>query len=261
MIPFSIFIEGMNKIQPRYYSISSSSLVNKKRLSITAIVESTEIPGRKSPLKGVATNYLLALKLKHNGDPEQDPHSLSYQINGPRNTYDCIQVPIHIRHSNFKLPSNPSKPIIMVGPGTGVAPFRGFLQERVAQAKSGIDVGRSILYFGCRNQTDDFIYKDEWEDIKEVLGDKFTLITAFSRETDRKVYVQHRILENAVDINELLLMKAHFYVCGDAANMAKAVLSALQKIISEQRGISTVKADEIIKSMRDASQFQEDIWS
>ncbi|TQS35340.1 hypothetical protein Golomagni_04242 [Golovinomyces magnicellulatus] len=256
MIPFSIFIEGMNKIQPRYYSISSSSLVNKKRLSITAIVESTDIPGRKYPLKGVATNYLLSLKLKHNGDPEQDPHGLSYQLNGPRNTYNGIQVPIHIRHSNFKLPSNPSKPIIMVGPGTGVAPFRGFLHERAAQAKSGIDVGRSILFFGCRNQTEDFMYKDEWDDIKEVLGDKFTLVTAFSRETNRKIYVQHRILEHALEINDLLLMKAHFYICGDAANMAKAVLSALQKIISEQREISTVKADEIIKNMRDAGQFQ-----
>ncbi|RKF54486.1 NADPH--cytochrome P450 reductase [Golovinomyces cichoracearum] len=260
-IPFSIFIESMNKLQPRYYSISSSSLVNKKRLSITAIVESTEIPGRKTPLKGVATNYLLALKLKHNGDPEQDPHGLSYQLNGPRNSYDGIQVPIYIRHSNFKLPSNPSKPIIMVGPGTGVAPFRGFLQERAAQAKSGIDVGPSILFFGCRNQKDDFIYKDEWDDLKEVLGDRFSLITAFSRESNHKIYVQHRILEHASKINDLLLMKAHFYVCGDAANMAKAVLSALQKVISDERGISVEKADEIIKSMRDANQFQEDIWS
>jgi NADPH-ferrihemoprotein reductase len=162
-IPFSAFIEGLNKIQPRYYSISSSSLVQKNKISITAVVESMHIPGRPDALKGVTTNYLLALKQKQHGDPNPDPHGLTYDITGPRNKYDGIHVPVHVRHSNFKLPSDPSKPIIMVGPGTGVAPFRGFIQERAAQAKAGENVGKTLLFFGCRKKDQDFLYSTEWD--------------------------------------------------------------------------------------------------
>ena len=162
-VPFSIMIEGINKIQPRYYSISSSSLVQKNKISITAVVEEVRVAGASHIVKGVTTNYLLALKQKQHGDPNPDPHGLTYAIIGPRNKYDGIHVPVHVRHSNFKLPSDPSKPIIMVGPGSGVAPFRGFVQERAAQAKSGEKVGKTILFFGCRRRTEDFLYSDEWE--------------------------------------------------------------------------------------------------
>lgn len=162
-IPFSLFMEGLHKIQPRYYSISSSSLVQKDKISITAVVESIEIPGAPNVVKGVTTNYLLALKQKQHGDPHPDPHGLDYAITGPRNKYDGIHVPVHVRHSNFKLPSDPSKPIIMVGPGTGVAPFRGFVQERAEQAKNGENVGKTMLFFGCRKKAEDFIYEKEWE--------------------------------------------------------------------------------------------------
>lgn len=162
-IPFSILIEGINKIQPRYYSISSSSLVQKNKISITAVVEEIRVAGAEHIVKGVTTNYLLALKQKQHGEPHPDPHGLTYAITGPRNKYDGVHVPVHVRHSNFKLPSDPSKPIIMVGPGSGVAPFRGFVQERAAQAKSGEKVGKTILFFGCRRSTEDFLYKDEWD--------------------------------------------------------------------------------------------------
>jgi NADPH-ferrihemoprotein reductase len=162
-IPFSFLFETCLKLQPRYYSISSSSLVQKDKISITAIVESVEKPGAPYVLKGVTTNYLLALKQKQHGDPNPDPHGLDYAITGPRNKYDGIHVPVHVRHSNFKLPSDPSKPIVMVGPGTGVAPFRGFVQERAAQAKAGQNVGKTILFFGCRKQSEDFLYANEWE--------------------------------------------------------------------------------------------------
>ena len=162
-VPFSIMIEGIHKIQPRYYSISSSSLVQKDKISITAVVEEVRIAGAEHIVKGVTTNYLLALKQKQHGDPHPDPHGLTYNITGPRNKYDGIHVPVHVRHSNFKLPSDPSKPIIMVGPGSGVAPFRGFIQERAAQAKAGEKVGKTILFYGCRRRSEDFLYKDEWE--------------------------------------------------------------------------------------------------
>lgn len=261
MIPFSAFIEGLNKIQPRYYSISSSSLVQKQKISITAVVDTVQVTSRNELLKGVTTNYLLALKQRQHGEPNPDPHGLTYEINGPRNKYDGIHVPVHVRHSNFKLPSDPSKPIIMVGPGTGVAPFRAFVQERAAQAKAGQNVGKTILFFGCRKSTEDFLYADEWEEYKKDLGDKFSLITAFSREGPQKVYVQHRLLEHSKEINDLLEQKAYFYVCGDAANMAREVNAALGKIMSEQRGIPESKAEEIVKSMRSSNQYQEDVWS
>ncbi|KAI1377725.1 NADPH-cytochrome P450 reductase [Hypoxylon crocopeplum] len=255
-VPFSAFIEGLTKLQPRYYSISSSSLVQPKKISITAVVESQLIPGRVDPFKGVATNYLFALKQKQNGDPNPEPFGLTYEIHGPRNKYDGIHVPVHVRHSNFKLPSDPSKPIILIGPGTGVAPFRGFVQERAKQAASGENVGRTLLFFGCRKRNEDFMYESEWEEYKKALGDKFEMITAFSREGPKKVYVQHRLKERAEEVNELLLKKAYIYVCGDAANMAREVNTVLGQIIAEKRGIPEAKAEEIVKNMRAANQYQ-----
>ena len=167
-VPFSCLIEGLNKIQPRYYSISSSSVVQPKKISVTAVVESIRVPGpgntgQGNVVKGVTTNYLLALKQKQNGDDNPSPHGLSYEINGPRNKYDGIHVPVHVRHSNFKLPSDPSKPVIMVGPGTGVAPFRGFVQERAELARKGESVGPTVLFYGCRRSNEDWLYKEEWE--------------------------------------------------------------------------------------------------
>ncbi|KAI8624553.1 NADPH-cytochrome P450 reductase [Xylariaceae sp. FL1651] len=260
-VPFSAFIEGLNKLQPRYYSISSSSLVQPKKISITAVVENQLIPGRSDPFKGVATNYLLALKQKQNGDPNPEAFGLTYELMGPRTKYDGIHVPVHVRHSNFKLPSDPSKPIILIGPGTGVAPMRGFVQERAKQAESGENVGKTILFFGCRKSNEDFLYESEWEEYKKVLGDKFELVTAFSREGPKKVYVQHRLKERAKEINELLQQKAYLYVCGDAANMAREVNTVLGQIIAEQRGIPEAKGEEIVKNMRAANQYQEDVWS
>ncbi|EMC91869.1 hypothetical protein BAUCODRAFT_28100 [Baudoinia panamericana UAMH 10762] len=260
-IPFTLFIESLNKIQPRYYSISSSSLVQDKKISITAVVESLEAVGAPHVVKGVTTNYLLALKQKQHGDPHPDPHGLDYAIGGPRNKYDGIHVPVHVRHSNFKLPSDPSRPVIMVGPGTGVAPFRGFVQERAQQAKNGENVGKTILFFGCRNSRDDFLYADEWKQYAEDMGDKFELVTAFSREGPNKVYVQHRLKEKAEEVNKLLEQKGYFYVCGDAANMAREVNEVLAQIISEQRGIPKEKAESIVKQMRTSNLYQEDVWS
>lgn len=162
-VPFSAFIEGITKLQPRYYSISSSSLVQPKKISITAVVEVQELPGRDDPFRGITTNYLLALKQKQNGDPNPEPYGQSYELTGPRNKYDGIHVPVHVRHSNFKLPSDPSKPIIMIGPGTGVAPFRGFVQERAKEVENGVEAGKTILFFGCRKRSEDFMYESEWE--------------------------------------------------------------------------------------------------
>jgi len=284
-VPFSCLVESINKIQPRYYSISSSSLVQPQQISITAVVESVRVPGADHVVKGVTTNYLLALKQKRDGDADPSPHGLTYDIAGPRNKYDGFRVPVHVRHSNFKLPSDPSKPIIMVGPGTGVAPFRGFVQERAEQAKRGQTVGTTVLFYGCRRPTEDWLYKDEWtvsdsapllppisplflsatntwlQSYQEVLGDKLIIFNAFSRETSTKVYVQHLIEQNGKLVNELLQQKANFYVCGDAAHMAREVNDILGQIIAAERGLDEKKAEQIVKSMRSSGVYQEDVWS
>ncbi|KAG5976329.1 hypothetical protein E4U58_005135 [Claviceps cyperi] len=260
-IPFSAFIEGLTKLQPRYYSISSSSLVQPKKISLTAVVESQKIAGRMEPFRGVATNYLFALKQKQNGDPDPSSFGKTYALTGPRNKFDGIHVPVHVRHSNFKLPSDPGKPIIMVGPGTGVAPFRGFIQERAKQAQNGTSVGKTILFFGCRKRSEDFLYESEFKEYKKTLGDNLEIITAFSREGSEKVYVQHRLKERSKEVGELLSQRAYFYVCGDAAHMAREVNTVLAQILAESRGVSEAKGEEIVKNMRAANQYQEDVWS
>ncbi|KAI5284214.1 NADPH-cytochrome P450 reductase [Ascosphaera aggregata] len=271
-VPFSLLMEGIPKIQPRYYSISSSSLAQPKQVSITAVVESIRVPASEHVLKGVATNYLLALKNKQHAEcadktvdttSDVPMNQLGYMLDGPRGKFTPLKVPVHIRHSNFKLPSDPKRPVIMIGPGTGVAPFRGFVQERVEQKKRGEEVGPMVLFFGCRKEEEDFLYKDEWEEYKRILGeDNFKLITAISRAGPRKVYVQHRLRENAELVNELLQKKqAKFYVCGDASHMAREVGSTLVDIIAEQRGIEREKADGIVKRMRSSGKYLEDVWS
>ena len=149
-------------------------------------------------------------------------------------------------------------------------------------ARNGENVGKTILFFGCRKQSEDFLYEKEWEvsrnnqahhqkfsnstnhstqEYKSALGDSLEVVTAFSRETSKKVYVQHRLRERAAEVNELLLQKAYFYVCGDAANMAREVNEILGQIIAEHRGVDKKKGEEIVKSMRSANQYQEDVWS
>ncbi|KAM3562265.1 hypothetical protein ARSEF4850_002834 [Beauveria asiatica] len=260
-IPFSAFIEGLNKLQPRYYSISSSSLVQSKKVAITAVVETQALPSQEAPFRGVATHFLAALADKHGKRAKSDAYDLTYQITGPRARHTGTHLPVHIRHSNFKLPSDPSRPIIMVGPGTGVAPFRAFVQERAKQAQDGAEVGKTLLFFGSRNAKEDYLYESEWAEYKKALGDKFELVTAFSRDTAKKVYVQHRLKEKGEDVHELLQKKALFYVCGDAARMAREVNTTLAQIIAEYRKVTPAKADEVVKSMRAANQYQEDVWS
>ncbi|KAK7203899.1 NADPH-cytochrome P450 reductase [Myxozyma melibiosi] len=257
-VPFSLVVETINHLQPRYYSISSSSYIDKTKPTITVVVESIEHTDGLDPFKGVASNYLLDLKYKMEGVETTSPSAVTYAIEGPRKKFTGFKLPVHIRHSNFKLPSNPATPIIMVGPGTGVAPFRAFIHERAAQAEAGVAVGESVLFFGSRNRTEDFLYREEWEETAKKMP--FKLVTAFSREGPEKVYVQHRLLESAELVNKLLLQGAYFYVCGDAARMAKDVSAGLAQIISTQRGISLTQAEDIVKSMRSQNTYQEDVW-
>lgn len=162
-VPFTMLIEGLLSLQPRPYSISSSSMVMKDRLTITTKVETHSIADTGFVFKGVTTNYLLALQQHQNHVPDADPPSATYAIYGPRNRYEGICLPLYIRPSTYRLPANPATPIIMVGPGTGVAPFRGFVQERAAQKKAGQVVGMTMLFYGCRKPEGDFIYEEDWK--------------------------------------------------------------------------------------------------
>ncbi|VVT46879.1 uncharacterized protein SAPINGB_P001433 [Magnusiomyces paraingens] len=284
-VPFSFIVESINHLVPRYYSISSSSKESPSNISITAVVESIKPKTGDNVLKGVATNYILDLKHTFNKTTNPDPTAVHYDVAGPRGVLGGNSVYAYVRHSNFKLPSNPKKPVIMVGPGTGVAPFRGFVHERAYLAAQGAPVGPALLFFGCRNSKEDFLYRDEWkeysgetpadllsfvqaqqaeEDLekKKFLGPKsfLKLVTAFSRESTEKVYVQHRLEEQSALVNALLKQGAFFYVCGDATRMARDVQAALVRIISKERNISKTKAEEIVKNMRTQNLYQEDVW-
>lgn len=166
-IQLSLLIEGLPKLQHRFYSISSSALLQPHTASITVAVKSEVVAGRlaSEPFCGVASNFLLALHSARAEEPPSQPSTLSqytYDVAGPRKCYAGQRVPIHIRHSSFRLPSDPLRPVIMVGPGTGVAPFRGFVQERAEMARGGESVGAMMLFFGCRRGDEDFMY-EEWK--------------------------------------------------------------------------------------------------
>tara|TARA_R110002050_G_scaffold25604_1_gene68152 strand:+ start:27359 stop:29179 length:1821 start_codon:yes stop_codon:yes gene_type:complete len=159
------------------------------------------------------------------------------------------------KNTRFKLPKNPEAPIIMVGPGTGVAPFRAFMQQREVLEKKG----PSWLFFGDRNFTTDFLYQTEWQQyLKEGVLTKADV--AFSRDQEQKHYVQHRMLENGKELFEWLENGAHFYVCGDAKKMAKDVDIALKQIIQQQGGITIEKAEEYVKNLQIANRYQADIY-
>ncbi|APY12554.1 sulfite reductase [NADPH] flavoprotein, alpha-component [Seonamhaeicola sp. S2-3] len=159
------------------------------------------------------------------------------------------------KNSRFKLPENPDIPIIMVGPGTGVAPFRAFMQHiEVYEKKTP-----SWLFFGDRNFTTDFLYQTEWQQyLKEGVLTKADV--AFSRDQKQKQYVQHKMLENGKELYNWLEKGAHFYVCGDAQRMAKDVNTTLKEIIQQQGGLSLEKAEDYIKDMQLSNRYQTDVY-
>lgn len=189
--PIDHICELLPRLQPRYYSISSSSKLYGTTVHVTAVLVKYETStGRVN--KGVATTFL-ADKIPS----EQKPS----------------RVPIFIRKSQFRLPTKTETPVIMIGPGTGIAPFRGFIQERDFNRQEGKTIGDTVLYFGCRKRSEDFIYDEELENYSK--SGLIQLRTAFSRDTDKKVYVSH-LLEQDADLVWKIIgeNKGHFYICG-----------------------------------------------
>lgn len=182
-VPFSILVESIIGLQPRNYSISSSPMVAKDRLTITAKVESNSIADSGFQFHGVTSNYLFAVQQAQSKVRKIGSSSTAYAIQGPRSRYDGVSIPLYIRRSTYRLPSNPALPIIMIGPGTGVAPFRGFVQERAAQKKAGQMVGPTLLFYGCRDKSKDMIYEEDW---------KVSQFSSFVVQDNRTQLISHR---------------------------------------------------------------------
>ncbi|KYQ51963.1 NADPH--cytochrome P450 reductase [Trachymyrmex zeteki] len=235
--PLDHLCEILPRLQCRYYSISSSPKLHATSIHITAVVVEYKTPtGRIN--KGVTTSWL---KEKHPSDPP------------------CL-VPIFVRKSQFRLPTRPSIPIIMVGPGTGLAPFRGFIQERDFARKEGKETGDTILYFGCRKSQEDYLYREELE--QYVKDGTLTLHTAFSREQSHKVYVTHLLEKNKDEIWRVIgEQNGHIYVCGDARNMARDVHNILLKVVMERGNMSELDAANYIKKMESQKRYSSDVWS
>ncbi|GIL65902.1 hypothetical protein Vafri_19533 [Volvox africanus] len=173
---------------------------------------------------------------------------------------DGAAVPVFVRHSQFKLPQSPNTPIIMVGPGTGLAPFRGFLQERAVLLASGMELGPAHLFFGCRSRHHDYIYQEELEGFV-ASGVLSHLHLAFSRDQSGKDYVQHHVERQAAMLWPLISEGgAHLYVCGDAKNMAKDVHKAFIGLVQTAKGCTGTQAEVVVKELSDSGRYQRDVW-
>ncbi|THW82130.1 cytochrome P450 reductase 1 [Aureobasidium pullulans] len=260
-VPLSFIVEILPVMQPRYYSISSSSVVQPRSAAITAVVSDTVFPGTNERIPGLSTNYMLALKESLEDKTKPHPHGLTYPLEGPQETLAGGRLHAHVRKSTFKLPALASHPIIMVAAGTGIAPFRAFLQERARMQSIGREVGPTMLFFGCRNESQDYLYASELADLKAQFGDLFTLVTAFSRpDVGEKKYVQNRIVEHADDVCRLLTDgNANFYICG-SASMARDVSNELGRELCKRQSWSEDQLKEFADKQKRFKRWQQDVW-
>mmetsp|Transcript_21135 Transcript_21135/g.49511 ORF Transcript_21135/g.49511 Transcript_21135/m.49511 type:complete len:640 (-) Transcript_21135:856-2775(-) len=226
-------LELLPRMQPRYYSISSSNLAHPDTIHVTCAVERKKLPDRE--FKGVCSNYLLAHAV---GETSQ----------------------VFIRNSPFKLPSNPSTPLIMVGPGTGLAPIRGFIQELTLRQKKGDKLGKNYLFFGCQNREYDFIYEKELMEAARN-GVLWKACFAFSREQAEKVYVQHKVAEEGEEVIRLLMEeRAQLYVCG-GTQMSKDVKATLIDLAGKYKGFAPQQAEAWLSELHDEGRYLQDVWS
>ncbi|OXM79615.1 NADPH-ferrihemoprotein reductase [Cryptococcus neoformans Bt63] len=293
-IPFDRIVSSVPRLQPRYYSISSSSKLHPNAIHVTAVVlkyqPTVSPPHHHEPrwVFGLSTNFILNVKMAHSGENtpvEGDVSQVSmkkvpsYKLAGPRGHYvkeNVYKVPIHVRRSTFRLPTSPKVPIIMIGPGTGVAPFRGFVQERIALARKAIDKNGPdalkdwapmYLFYGCRRADEDFLYREEWPKYEQELKGVFRMKVAFSREMKKpdgsKVYVQDLIHDLASELAPLILEKrAYIYICGDAKNMSKAVEERLMEMLGAGKGGSAaVEGAKELKMLKERNRLMTDVWS
>lgn len=224
------FVSVLRKNTPRMYSIASSQQAVEDEVHLLVSVVRYEAYGRCR--EGLCSSFLADRILED----------------------EAVKVFVD-PNTRFKLPEDPDKPIIMVGPGTGVAPFRAFMQHREAQEAKG----KSWLFFGDQHFNTDFLYQTEWQQyLKDGLLTRADV--AFSRDQQEKLYVQHRILEKGKELFQWLEEGAHFYVCGDAERMAKDVNQALKEVVKTHGNMSLEKAEEYVKYLQVSDRYQTDVY-
>jgi sulfite reductase (NADPH) flavoprotein alpha-component len=224
------FVGLLTKLQPRLYSVASSLRVYPECVHLIVDVVRYESHGRVR--KGVCSSFLA-----------------ERADNAPVPVYPSLA-------KHFHLPENPDTPIIMIGPGTGIAPFRAYLQERQALGAKG----KNWLFFGAQREGCDYVYKDDFDHFKRD-GILTRFDCAWSRDQAHKIYVQHRLLENAPEIWKWIDSGgAEFFVCGDARRMAKDVDAALRKIIQEQGGKNVEQANQYVEKLKSDKRYKRDVY-
>src|SRR6266446_8885265 len=224
------FVGLLTKLQPRLYSVASSLRVFPEQVHLIVDVVRYESRGRVR--KGVCSAFLAERA-------------------------DNVPVPVYPSSAkHFHMPEDQGLPLIMIGPGTGIAPFRAFLQERQAlEAK-----GKNWLFFGSQREKCDYAYKKDWERFT-AKGFLTRLDCAWSRDQAHKIYVQHKMLENAAEIWKWIDGEgAQFFVCGDARRMAKDVDAALRKIVQEQGGKSVEEANAYVEQLKNDKRYKRDVY-
>lgn len=223
------FVDTLAKLMPRLYSISSSLKANPDRVHFTIDIVHYESRGRMR--KGVCSNFLAERA-------------------------DQAPIPVFPNTSKFRLPEDGNTPIIMVGPGTGIAPFRAYLQERKATGAKG----KNWLFFGSQHEHCNYFYKDELEGMQRD-GFLSRFDCAWSRDAASKSYVQHKMEQSADEIWKWMDSEgAHFFVCGDARRMAKDVDAALRKVIQQKGGKSEEQTNEYVEKLKADKRYKRDVY-
>ena len=222
--------DHLRRLMPRLYSIASSPKMFPGQVHLTVAPVRYESNGRRR--YGVCSTFL-----------------------ADRVTRRKTPVPVFVAESHFGLPADLSKDVIMIGPGTGIAPFRAFVQERVATKATG----RNWLFFGDQHEATDYLYGDEWKRLLAE-GKMARVDLAFSRDQQKKIYVQDRMREAAAELWAWVQAGAHFYVCGDAHRMAKDVDVALHEIITQQGGMDVGTAANYVKQLKKDKRYQRDVY-
>lgn len=229
-IPIQDLCNQFSALLPRFYSVASSPLPIPNEVHLTVAL--TVYPFRDQRRYGVASHFLCHLANE-----------------------DDTPIPVYVQKAHhFTLPKDDNIPIIMIGPGTGVAPFRAFLQERIHRQANG----KNWLFFGDRHRTTDYYYQDFWESLSS--NGLLTLSTGFSRDQEHKIYVQHMMQEHAQELFAWLESGAHLYVCGDAQRMAKDVEAMLHAIVQEQGSMDPEAAKAYVKSLRAQKRYVADVY-
>jgi sulfite reductase (NADPH) flavoprotein alpha-component len=232
----SAILKYLRQLVPRLYSISSTPRDDPRTVTLTVAVVEYEQLGIER--QGVCSTYL--------------------NDRVPKGS----KIPIYVyENPDFRLPDSNETPIVMVGPGTGVAPFRSFIRHRASlgsTTKNPMDRADNILFFGSRRRDQDFLYSEELESFDKEC--KLALITAFSREADEKVYVQHRLVEHAGLVWEALERGGHFYICGDGEHMSGAVEAALEDLVATHQGRGREEAANYVARLAASGRLQKDVW-